>query len=287
MTPTHYETLGVASDATQAEIKKSYRRLAMRFHPDQNDDPQATAIFKAIAEAYGVIGDETRRAEYDANLGFATELPRGGDAPAEGRDREVTVEVSLGEVFVGTSRSVARNVLDPCGTCGGTGVRHKAPCRGCGGSGKVSGRRMIAVTIPAGVEDGMKLRVRGAGDPGADGTSGNLYVTVRMREHPNFVRNGADLETRVVVDLPTLALGGSGSLGGLGDAIPFRIAPGTQPGEKIRLKGCGLPRLNGRGRGDMNILIETRIPSPMTTEQKKLFERLAMTLVPAERKSWA
>ena len=337
----HYETLGVARNATQDEIKRAYRSLARRLHPDANrDDPQAAERFKAISHAYDVLSDPDKRQRYDmfgderAQAGFGgfgglsdifdafftgvSGATRTGGS-TRGSDVLAEVELTLEEAAEGVERDVEVSVLRECDECGGSGarsgtaprrctecggtgeVRHvrrtmlgnmmtASTCRRCGGTGqeiadpcprchghgRVQTTDTLTVRIPAGIEDGAHLRVSGRGEAGVrGGRSGDLYVSIRVLPHEVFKRVGDDLGCEVRVPMTIAALGGVIKVPTLDGERELDVAPGTQPGEVARLKGAGMPRLDGRGRGELIVLLRVETPRRLDDEQRELLHRLA------------
>lgn len=168
-----------------------------------------------------------------------------------------------------------------CPTCRGAGEVITAVCRECGGEGRVLTRRRLAVRIPAGVDDGMQIRLPGEGEPGENGgPPGNLYVQVKVQPHPYFRRHGDDLIVPVVLNVAQAALGGRIRVPTLEGEEEVEIPPGTQPGHVIRLRGRGIPHLRRNGRGDLLIVVQVEIPTRLTAEQRRLFQELARTLSP-------
>lgn len=342
MATDHYQTLGVSRSATQDDIKRSYRRLARRHHPDANrHDPSAEETFKEVTRAYEVLSDPAKRRRYDtfgderASAGFGdfggiSDLfetffggmggggsrrggsTRGSDVlaevaltleeAAEGVERDVDVSV-LGECpecggsgaahgtaptrcsecgGEGELRQVRRTMLGnvmtaaPCVRCGGTGQEIHDPCERCFGHGRVQVSETLTVRIPPGVDDGAQLRVSGRGEAGVrGGRKGDLYVSVRVLAHETFRRAGDDLGCEVVVPMTVAALGGSVDVPTLGGSEPLTITPGTQSGEIARLKGHGMPRLDGRGRGQIVALLRVETPEDLSDEETDLLQRLA------------
>lgn len=338
----HYETLGVARDASPEEIKRAYRRLARELHPDTNPDPEASERFKAIAHAYEVLSDPTKRNNYDM---FGDEAVRGaagfGDfggisdlfstffggaaggrargGPQRGADVLAEVEITLEEAFGGAEREVELANLVTCPDCEGSGAApgtHPSSCRDCGGSGELrqvrrtvfgdmmtaatcphcrgtgrvittpckncSGAGRVRVTdtlsvhIPAGIDHGARLRVTGRGQAGTSGgRSGDLYVAVNVVPHSIFQRAGDDLGCEVGVPMTIAALGGSVTIPTLDGDEEVSIDPGTQSGEVVRLKGRGMPRVGGRGRGELVGLLKVETPTELDREQAELLQRLA------------
>jgi molecular chaperone DnaJ len=346
----YYEILGVSRGASEAEIKKAYRRLARDHHPDVNaHDSGAEERFKELTEAYEVLSNPESRRAYDT---YGHKVPRGatggypggdpfggfqdifdaffGDrgfggsffgttrAPAPGADAEIEVEVSLREAAFGADREVSVQTVKncsvcdgvggteshTCSTCGGAGVVRMVresflgqmvstqTCSACGGRGRIidaycddcrgSGRVSEVVTrrlrVPEGIESGMRLRVPGAGHAGEPGAPpGDLYVAVRVEEDPQLVRDGEDLVHRLRINFVEAALGTESEVPTLDGAVSVRIEPGTQPGKTIRLRGEGMPRMRGRGRGDLKVVVDVMVPTRLTGEQRELLERFEAT----------
>ena len=352
----YYEVLGVSRGASEAEIKKAYRRLARDHHPDVNaHDQGAEERFKELTEAYEVLSNPESRRAYDT---YGHQVPRGapggypggypgghpggdpfggfqdifeaffGDrsfggsffgtsasrGPARGSDAEVEVEVTLREAAYGADREVNVQTIRNCSVCGGVGGTESHSCRTCGGagvvrtvresilgqmvstqtcstcngrgriidaycdncqgSGRVSEVQTRRLRIPEGIEDGMRLRVPGAGHGGEPGaSSGDLYVKVRVKEDPELIRDGEDLVHRLRVNFVEAALGVDAEVPTLDGPVPVKIEPGTQPGTTLRLKGKGMPRIRRRGRGDLKVVVDVMIPTRLTGEQRDLLER--------------
>lgn len=346
----YYEILGLSRDASEQDVKRAYRKLARKYHPDANpDDPEAEERFKELTEAYEVLSNPESRRAYDT---YGHQVPRGGAGtrpgadhhpfggfqdifeaffgdrfgdpffdlgqrrrqPSRGGNAEAEVEIDLKEAAFGTEREVKVQTVRICSACdgiGGTGTRlcgacggsgvlrsvretllgqvmHQQTCSACGGSGRVvterceecrgSGRVSEVVSrrvrIPAGIEDGMRIRIPGwghAGEPGA--SSGDLYVNVRVREHPELMRDGDDLIHRVNVTFVQAALGTEVEVPTLEGSETVRIEPGTQPGTTLVLRGEGMPRMRGGGRGDLKVVVDVMVPTRLTGEQRRLLER--------------
>jgi len=350
----YYAVLGVSKSASQAEIKKAYRKLAQSSHPDANHgNPRAEERFKEISAAYDVLGDEQKRAEYDRirelgasgarfgfggnggnvrfeDLGFAGgDLGdllgglfgrggfgggfSGGPRQRRGADLEAEVAVSFEDAARGTTVPVRIAGASPCATCGGSGAKPGTTvktCEQCGGSGSVtvdeglfslargcprcggSGRvvetpcttchgtgstratRELKVKIPAGIEDGARIRLAGRGEPGpAGGVAGDLFVIVRVAAHTRFGRRGSDLTLTLPITYPEAALGAKVKVPTLDRAVTLKIPAGTASGRTFRVRGRGLPKGRG-GSGDLLVTVEVAVPSKLSREEKELLERI-------------
>ena len=346
----HYETLGVERNATDDEIKRAYRDLARRLHPDSNpDDPGAEERFKEVTAAYEVLRDPERRRRYDvfgdnggrgpagpgagagdpfSGFGDLFDAFFGGDpfgsrrqpgGPMRGDDAETIVDLTLAEAAFGTThtiearlpvecprcdgsgcepgtfptrcdvcggegevRQVRRSILgqimtsSPCGVCAGTGRRILTQCKDCRGDGRVMSQRTIDVDVPAGVDDGTRLRLAGRGAAAArGGPPGDLYVTIRVAATPEFERHGDDLLAVRRIGIAQAALGTELEIEALDGSHSVSVPPGTQPGQLFRIKGAGVPSLRGRGRGDLLVRVDVEIPTKLDDEEAELLHRLA------------
>src|SRR5215203_1524345 len=342
----YYEILGVSRDASETEIKKSFRRLARELHPDVNQEPDAEERFKEAAEAYEVLSDAERRRTYDA---YGQEgLRSGGFDPgagfgsiddifqaffggggfggrrgaAGGGDVAVEVEVELAEVATGARREVTYDVVGSCenchgngaepGTpittcercggagelrqvartpfgqmvrstacdvCGGAGKVAQTPCEVCGGSGRTRQGRTSMIDIPAGIEDGQRMRISGAGHAGEAGApAGDLYVEVRVAEDERFERDGPDLISIVSLPATEAMLGTTVTVPTLDGEQEIEIEPGTQPGTEKVLRGSGLPRLNSGRRGSQRVILNVFVPTNLSEGQREIAERLDESL---------
>ncbi|RMD57616.1 molecular chaperone DnaJ [Candidatus Woesearchaeota archaeon] len=342
MSQDYYEILGVPKDASAQEIKKAYKKLAKKYHPDLNSSPDAQEKFKKINEAAAVLCDPQKREQYDRfgkagagqqfsgfdfrdfasgfnfedifdNIfgGFGFSQRRG---PRAGRDIAVDITVNLediakdsvkeitirkltkcdeckgrggknisscqtcsGQGYVQQTRRTPFGVFattTPCKTCKSIGTVAKDPCKVCTGEGRLSKRDTISVKIPAGIHDGMKIRLSGEGEAGEMGApSGDLYITVHVREDKRFERDGADLRFDLELPFATACLGGEVEIDTLEGKEHIRIPEGTQNNSELRLPGRGLPKLRGRGRGDIIAKISIEVPKKLTKKQKELIEQ--------------
>jgi curved DNA-binding protein len=307
----YYELLGVKKGATDAEIKKAYRKLAMKYHPDRNKgDKAAEEKFKEINEAYAVLSDAEKRKQYDmfGADGFhqrysQEDIFRGADFSS------IFSEMGFGgdifEQLFGSRRGGQQRWSgnfsggqNPFGGFGGAGQPYQA-MKGQdvetsitipfdmayhGGKQRLSlqrndGSRMnVDVTIPAGMESGKKLRLTGKGGPGpGGGTPGDLYVVVNVAPHPQFTRNGANLEVDATVGLTDALLGTTVAVPTMDEEKQLKIPAGISSGQKMRIKGHGFPRMRGKGKGDLYVRIDVRLPKSLSDKQRELVEELRET----------
>ena len=347
----YYELLEVERTADDGTIKSSYRKLAMKFHPDKNPgDAKAEARFKAISEAYDCLKDPQKRAAYDRygkaafqNGGGGTAQDFGGfsdifdnifgefmgggqrgrGGPSRGADLRYDLEITLEEAFHGKSTEIEIEVSALCDVCSGSGAKpgtsartcstcaghgkvraqqgffvveracptcHGAgkviadPCTKCRGEGRVDKPKRLSVNIPAGVDEGTRIRLTGEGEAGARGApAGDLYIFLHVARHAIFERDGTTLFTRVPLSFTTAALGGTIEVPGLDrESHEIRIPTGIQSGKQLRQRGAGMPVLNGRGTGDLVIQIEVETPTKLSAKQKELLEAFRATETGAE-----
>ncbi len=333
----YYETLGVARNASDEDIKKAFRKLARQYHPDvAKNKKQAEEKFKEINEAYEVLGDSARRKCYDelganwnsgadfrpppgwesARGGFRRRGPgsedydfhfggtgfsdffeqlfgaargggrragsagRSGFAEADlgserGQDFEGDILVTLEEAMRGSVRSVSVRHGVPCQQCGGTGGQARRPCPACGGTGQAAKTETWQVKIPAGVTDGQRLRIAGRGDAGVGrGAAGDLYLRVRLAKHPDFEVEDHNLIYEANLTPWEAVLGANIAVPTLNGRVNIRIPPGTQNGQKLRLRGRGLPERGGDS-GDVIVVARIEVPQRISDSERKLWEQLA------------
>jgi molecular chaperone DnaJ len=342
----YYEVLGIERSASEDELKKAFRRLAMKCHPDRcPDDPQAQERFKEAKEAYEVLGDGKKRAAYDQYGHAAFENGMGGRGaggfngdvgdifgdlfsdifgmggagrgrPRRGSDLRYLVELDLEEAVFGiekkidvptlvacescegsgsedgkvstctTCRGHGRvrmqngifSVQQTCPHCAGTGKTVANPCASCHGEGRVNDERSLEVKIPAGVDNGDRIRLNGQGEAGPAGTvPGDLYVEVRVREHAIFTRDGDDLYCEVPIRFAQAALGADLAVPTLGGEAKVTIPPETQTGKLFRLRGKGVKSVRSGRTGDLLCRVVLETPVKLTSRQRELIEELETT----------
>jgi molecular chaperone DnaJ len=348
----YYDVLGVDRSASQEEIKRSYRRLALKYHPDRNPGfKEAEEKFKEAAEAYSVVGDPEKRETYDrfgheglrgegftGFSGFDASVFEGfedilgnffgfGDIfgtrdrrrryhPQRGRDLALEFEITLEDAAAGAEKEISLSRAETCPVCQGSGMQPgtrkvscpacqgrgqqryqqgfftvartcshcrgageiiSTPCQECRGSARLNQKRTLKIRIPAGVDDGTRLRLEGEGEPGdAAATRGDLYVVIRVAKHDFFEREDNNLYCHVSVSFSQAALGALIELPNLNsETEQLKIHPGTQPGELYRLKGRGLKDLHSHRRGDFFVKVLVKTPENLTKEEKALLRRLA------------
>lgn len=345
----YYETLGVPRGASQDEIKQAFRKLARQYHPDVSKEPNAEERFKEMNEAYSVLSDEQKRAQYDRfgrvdNMGGGAqdfnvnfndifeELfgfgggGRGGGSrrnmPRRGRDLQMAVELTFEESVFGVEKEIKFEREETCATCRGSGAEPGSTPRGCdtcGGRGEVrqvrqtfivqmvetvtcpkcQGRGQIIeklcqtctghglerkkvtkkVSIPAGVDNGMQVRLPGEGGPGTSGgPNGNLFLVVDVKPHEYFKRREDDILLDLDINVAQAVLGADIEVPSMDGPEKLTIPAGTQPGKMFKLRGKGVPRIRQGGRGDQRVIINVAIPTKLNAEQRELFEKLAATL---------
>ncbi|MBD5190288.1 MAG: molecular chaperone DnaJ [Bacteroidales bacterium] len=362
----YYEVLGVKKDATADEIKKAYRKMAIKYHPDKNPgDKEAEEKFKEAAEAYDVLSDSEKRAKYDrfghnmgpqgfgggsyggggfggfgggmsmedifaqfgdifGDVGGFSGFGSGGSRRQarkrvnKGSDLRITVKVTLKDVMNGVDKklkiprfvacehckgtgakdgtafktcerchgtgyihTVQQSFMGPietqsvCPDCNGEGKIISEKCSYCGGSGIEKKEEIVEFHIPAGVEDGMTLTLRGQGNaPRHGGVNGDLLIVIQEEKDSELIREGDDLIYNLMLDFPTAALGGSAEIPMVDGRAKVKIAPGTQPGKVLRLRGKGLPRMNSSARGDLLVNVMVYVPENLSDTEKSAMESL-------------
>jgi len=351
----YYEVLEVTRTSTSEEIKKSYRRLAVKFHPDKNPgDPHAEEQFKELGEAYDVLMDDQKRAAYDRFGHAAFAQGRGGaggfhdpfdlfrevfggsgggaggifeqffagaaggntrEARHRGSDLRYDLQIRLEEAAAGCEKEIEISKLDGCGRCAGSGAEPgskaascpacggrgqvissrgffqvsqtcprcrgtgqivERPCKECAGEGRIENTSRIKLKIPAGIEDGSRLRSPRNGEAGIrGGPPGDLYVVIHVKEHEIFEREEENLFCEIPVKFVTAAIGGEVRVPTLEGEASLKIPPGTQGGALFKLRGKGVPSLNTGARGDLIIRVLVEVPTRLNAEQRRKLEEFA------------
>lgn len=345
----YYEVLGVNRDAAADEIKKAYRKLAMKHHPDRNpDSKEAETKFKELSEAYEVLSDQQKKAAYDRYGHAGVDQSMGGGGPGgqgfdgfadafsdifgdifggnrggrsnvyRGADLRYNLEISLEEAARGSEKTIRIPTIEECGTCHGSGAKPGTqpqtcttcggagqvriqqgffsiqqtcpkchgtgriipdPCTSCSGAGRVKSHKTLEVKIPAGIDEGMRLRHAGHGEPGVNGgPPGDLYVEIRIRSHPVFKRDGDDLHCEMPISFTTAALGGEIEIPTLDGMARLKIPAETQSGRAFRLRGKGIRNVRSHAQGDLMCHVVVETPVKLTERQRELlreFEELS------------
>ena len=355
----YYEVLGVQKGASEEEIKKAYKKMARKYHPDLNPgDKDAEEKFKEVNEAYEVLSDSEKKARYDQfgfagvdpnfgagaggwgggadgagfdfgdlgdifgsffGGGFGGQTRRNPNAPQRGESIRMNLTISFEEAAFGcekeltvdryescetchgsgaapgtspetcpdcggsgvvqTRRQTPMGVFAstaPCSRCGGRGKIIKEPCKDCRGSGMVRRRRKIQASVPAGIDNGQTISIRGQGHAGKNGgPAGDLLVTITVRPHELFRREGTSVLCEAPITFPQAVLGAELEIPTIDGKVKYDIPEGTQSGTTFRLKGKGIPALNGRGRGDQYVTVYIETPRNLNREQKEALKKFA------------
>ena len=321
----YYEVLGVSKGASDDEIKKAYRKLAKKYHPDMNPgDKTAEAKFKEVNEAYEVLSDKEKRAKYDqfGHAGVDPNFGAGGgfggfdmgdidlgdifgsffgggfggfgggsqqraNAPQRGESLRANMTITFEEAAFGCEKELDLNRTEECDACHGSGCQPgttaetcpdcrgtgkiiHSPCKSCGGSGTVRKRKRISVTIPAGIDDGQAISLRGQGNAGKNGgPAGDLIVGIQVKPHPLFKRDGTTVLYEQPVSFYQAAMGAELEIPTIDGKVKYNLPAGTQTGTTFRLRDKGIPELRGRGRGDQYVTVKVQVPTSLTAEQKE------------------
>ena len=356
----YYEVLGVSKGTSDDEIKKAYRKLAKKYHPDMNPgDKEAEAKFKEVNEAYSILSDSEKRARYD-QFGHAGVDPNygaggpgsgfggfdmgdidlgdifgsffgggfggfGGSAssrrngPQKGESLRASLTISFEEAAFGCEKEINLNRTEeceachgsgaepgttaetcpdcrgtgvvrvqqrtggfafsstaPCSRCRGTGKIIHTPCKACGGSGSVKKTKRVTVSIPAGIDDGQAISLRGQGNAGKNGgPAGDLIVAVHVKPHPQFHRDGTTVLYEQPVTFYQAVMGAELEIPTIDGRVKYNLPAGTQTGTTFRLRGKGIPELRGRGRGDQYVTVRVQVPTSLNGEQKEALRAFA------------
>ena len=353
----YYEVLGVSKGASEEEIKKAYKKLARKYHPDMNPgDKEAEEKFKEVNEANEILSDPEKKARYD-QFGFAGVDPSYGagagggfnggfdfgdlgdifgsffgggfggaranpNAPQRGESLRTSVTISFEEAAFGCEKEVSIDRVEqcaechgsgcaagttaevcpdcrgsgvvqqrrqtplgfmstsaPCGRCGGKGKIIHQPCKHCGGKGMVRKRKTLSVNIPAGIDNGQTISLRGQGNAGKNGgPAGDLLIVVAVRPHDIFRREGTSVLCEAPITFTQAVLGAELEIPTIDGKVKYSIPEGTQSGTTFRLKGKGIPGLNGRGRGDQYVTVYIETPRNLNREQKEALKKFSELL---------
>lgn len=356
----YYEVLGVSKGTSDDEIKKAYRKLAKKYHPDMNPgDKEAEAKFKEVNEAYSILSDSEKRARYDqfghagVDPNYGAGGPGGGfggfdmgdidlgdifgsffgggfggfggsassrrNGPQKGESLRASLTISFEEAAFGCEKEINLNRTEeceachgsgaepgttaetcpdcrgtgvvrvqqrtggfafsstaPCSRCRGTGKIIHTPCKACGGSGSVKKTKRVTVSIPAGIDDGQAISLRGQGNAGKNGgPAGDLIVAVHVKPHPQFHRDGTTVLYEQPVTFYQAVMGAELEIPTIDGKVKYNLPAGTQTGTTFRLRGKGIPELRGRGRGDQYVTVRVQVPTSLNGEQKEALRAFA------------
>ena len=356
----YYEVLGVSKGASDDEIKKAYRKLAKKYHPDMNPgDKEAEAKFKEVNEAYSILSDSEKRARYDqfghagVDPNYGAGGPGGGfggfdmgdidlgdifgsffgggfggfggsssgrrNGPQKGESLRASLTITFEEAAFGCEKEINLNRTEeceachgsgaepgttaetcpdcrgtgvvrvqqrtggfafsstaPCSRCRGTGKIIHTPCKACGGSGSVKKSKRVTVSIPAGIDDGQAISLRGQGNAGKNGgPAGDLIVAVHVKPHPQFHRDGTTVLYEQPVTFYQAVMGAELEIPTIDGKVKYNLPAGTQTGTTFRLRGKGIPELRGRGRGDQYVTVQVQVPTSLNGEQKETLRAFA------------
>ena len=359
----YYEVLGVSKGASDDEIKKAYRKLAKKYHPDMNPgDKEAEAKFKEVNEAYSILSDSDKRARYDqfghagVDPNYGAGGPGGGfggfdmgdidlgdifgsffgggfggfggsssarrNGPQKGESLRASLTISFEEAAFGCEKEINLNRTEeceachgsgaepgttaetcpdcrgtgvvrvqqrtggfafsstaPCSRCRGTGKIIHTPCKACGGSGSVKKTKRVTVSIPAGIDEGQAVSLRGQGNAGKNGgPAGDLIVGIHIRPHPQFQRDGTTVLYEQPVTFYQAVMGAELEIPTIDGKVKYNLPAGTQTGTTFRLRGKGIPELRGRGRGDQYVTIRIQVPTSLNGEQKEALRAFAQAM---------
>jgi len=353
----YYEVLGVDKGADDATLKKAYRKLAKQYHPDTNQGDEAAAEkFKEVQEAYAVLSDSEKRAQYDqfGHAAFDQSMGGGGaggfggfdfgdmgdifgdlfgfgggrsrssyNGPSKGANLRASILVEFEEAVFGVEKEIELTLKDECSDCGGSGaqpgtspetctrcngtgrvvttqqslfgmVRSESACPECGGAGKIikhkcskcsgtgytASKKKIAVSVPAGIDDGQSIRIRGKGEPGRNGGErGDLLVEIRIRQHPMFQRQDTTIYSTLPISFAKATLGGPIRIKTVDGEVEYQVQPGTQTDTRIRLRGKGVPYLRNKStRGDHYVTFVVQVPRNLTEEQKEALKAFSVAM---------
>ena len=345
----YYDVLGINREAAEADVKKAYRRLAMKYHPDRNPgNAEAEEKFKEASEAYEVLTDDEKRERYDrfghagmgasgasgfnaggfADIGdifgdvfgdiFGGGRGRGRSSTRRGADLQYTLDLTLEQAVRGDSVEISVPTLASCDKCDGSGAKsgtkpsncgqcngrgqirvsqgffslqqtcprcHGAgqvildPCQTCGGRGRMEKRKTLSVHVPPGVDDGNRMRLAGEGQAGFNGAPpGDLYVQMRVADHPIFSRDDQDLYCEVPLSFVDAALGGEIEVPTLDGRVKLKVPPETQTGKLFRLRGRGVPAVRGGATGDLLCRVVVETPVRLSEKQKNMLRELKASL---------